>query len=118
MNDDRLEDLLRQVRPTGPPPGLRARITAPRRVQRVWPWALAAAAMLFISVALHASASAAAAQAMGERVDQTEPAIASLTEMLGGGVDARATSELIVASEQMSARRNAAARADARAALQ
>ena len=118
MNDDHLEDLLRQVRPTGPPPGLRARITAPRRVQRVWPWALAAAAMLFISVALHASATVAAARAVGDRVEQTEAAIASLTEMLGGGADARATSELIVASEQMSARRNAPAGADARTALQ
>jgi len=53
MDDDQLEQLLRQVRPVGPPPRLRARvISARQRVPRAWPWMSAAAALLLLTTAL------------------------------------------------------------------
>lgn len=56
MNDEQLDDLLRCVRPAGPPSDLRARIFAPRRAPRAWPWAMAAAALLMLTVTVHFSA--------------------------------------------------------------
>jgi hypothetical protein len=55
MNDDQIEDLLRSVRPAGPPPHLRARILA-SRPSRAWPWLAAAAALLVTTAALQLSA--------------------------------------------------------------
>jgi hypothetical protein len=55
MNDGEMEDLLRQVRPAGPPPHLRARIlgTASRPA---WPWMVAAAATLVMTIGLQMEA--------------------------------------------------------------
>ena len=50
MRDDELEGRLRQVRPAGPPPELRARIRS-RRERAGWPW-LAAAALLLLTLTL------------------------------------------------------------------
>jgi hypothetical protein len=58
MNDDQLEDLLRRVRPAGPPPALRSRILASRPARPAWPWAAAAAALLLTVVGLQWSAGA------------------------------------------------------------
>ena len=55
MNDEQLDDLLRHVRPAGPPPELRARILGARRSPRAWPWAVAAAALLALTVGLQVS---------------------------------------------------------------
>lgn len=56
MDEGRIEQLLRQLRPAGPPPELRARIVSagPRRA---WPWIAAAAAMLLMTIALQVAAS-------------------------------------------------------------
>lgn len=56
MDDAQLEDLLRRVRPAGPPPRLRARIAERPRPLRAWPWVAAAAALLIITAVLQASA--------------------------------------------------------------
>jgi hypothetical protein len=56
MDDAELEDLLRRVRPAGPPPGLRARIAGCRRPPRAWPWVAAAAALLIVTAVLQVSA--------------------------------------------------------------
>lgn len=56
MNDEQLEDRLRQVRPAGPRPELRASIVAARPAARAWPWAVAAAGLLAVAVALQVSA--------------------------------------------------------------
>jgi hypothetical protein len=55
MDDERLNELLRDVMPAGPAPGLRARALSARRPGRAWPWAAAAAAMLAVSLGLHAA---------------------------------------------------------------
>lgn len=57
MDDDRIEQLLRQVMPPGPPPHLRARIlSASRPAKRSWPWAAAAAALFLSALGLELSA--------------------------------------------------------------
>ena len=49
MNDDQIDDLLRRVRPAGPPAELRARIVG-ARARPAWAWMAAAAAMLLLTV--------------------------------------------------------------------
>jgi hypothetical protein len=56
MKDEEIEELLRAVRPVGPPPALRARIVAARPVRRAWPWVAAAAALLAVTVSLRVAA--------------------------------------------------------------
>ena len=55
MNDEQIENLLRSVRPAGPPPDLRARIMSARQA-RAWPWAAAAAALFAVAAVLQFSA--------------------------------------------------------------
>ena len=55
MNDEQIEGLLRNVRPSGPPPHLRGRINASGR-SRAWPWLAAAAALVVMATALQLSA--------------------------------------------------------------
>jgi hypothetical protein len=56
MSDDDILGRLRQVRPAGPPPGLRARVLGAADRRRTWPWALAAAAVLAVAMSLQAAA--------------------------------------------------------------
>lgn len=57
MNDDQMEDLLRRVRPAGPPVQLRARIVgATARPRPAWPWIAAAAAALLMTATLQVAA--------------------------------------------------------------
>ena len=72
MNDNELDDLLRRVRPAGPPPELRARILASRPARPAWPWAAAAAALLALTIGLQWSA--------GELRDDMRPGIATAVE--------------------------------------
>lgn len=54
MDDGHLEHLLRQMRPVGPPPSLRARVLArpaAPRPRSLWIWLPAAAAMLVMALA-------------------------------------------------------------------
>ena len=56
MTDDQIENLLRRVRPAGPPPELRARILSASPPRRAWPWLAAAGALLMMVVSLQSSA--------------------------------------------------------------
>ena len=55
MNDGEMEDLLRRVRPAGPPRHLRVRIVGARS-RPGWPWMVAAAAALVMSIGLQIAA--------------------------------------------------------------
>jgi hypothetical protein len=104
MDDDRLEALLRQVRPSGPPPRLRARIlSAPRRAPRAWPWVSAAAALLALTIMLPMTTP----QPLPAAVSEATPWDAEksrLTEMLGGDRDAEMLAAQIVAVNEWRAR--------------
>jgi hypothetical protein len=111
MKDDELEDLLRRVRPAGPPPELRARIVrssgaiSARRVQRTWPWAAAAAALLVATLALHQAARLGAASAIDLSTPRDET-VEALADMFGGDREARAIAELMIATDQARSERN------------
>lgn len=72
MKDDQVEDLLRRVRPAGPPLELRARILASRAARPVWPWTAAAAALLALIVGLQWSA--------GQLREDARPPLVASTE--------------------------------------
>ena len=78
MKDEDLEALLRNVRPAGPSPELRARILAARSARPAWPWAAAAAALLMTIVGLQWSA--------GELRQEMRPAPAAASEELDTAV--------------------------------
>lgn len=60
MTDD-VEALLARYRPSGPPPGLRDRVVAPR--PWTWPWVAAAAALLLATGVVSVAAEALAGRA-------------------------------------------------------
>jgi len=101
MDDDRIERLLRQVRPAGPPPRLRARIMAARR-PRSWPWLAAAAAVLALTVWLRgADSNLAAALAPAPSAWDAERTV--LAGLLGGDAEAQMVADQIVALNRLSA---------------
>lgn len=99
MNDDReIETLLRRYQPSGPAPGLRARIVAPAiDAGRTWPWLAAAAALLAATIGLHMSTSRLGRQlAPSGAFNERAAAIAELQQSLGGGDEARQLAERVV----------------------
>ena len=102
MSDSDIDDLLRRYRPVGPPPELRGRILATRRVERVWPWASAAAALLVSTLALHV---AARDEATGVDLKLGPEAavrvVDDLTDRLGGDEGARQLAEFILLEQQV-----------------
>ena len=93
---DKAEVLLRRYRPTGPPPGLRARCVMTPAV-RTWPWAVACAAVLALAVTVQVLIGGLTARLTpsddlaGERA-----AIEDLAAMLGRDEDARRFAEFAV----------------------
>jgi hypothetical protein len=73
MNDPDIEELLRRVRPAGPPAHLRARVvvamSAAATARPAWPWIAAAAAALFVTATLQVAA--------GSLREQTRPPAAT-----------------------------------------
>lgn len=56
MSEREVEDLLRQYRPAGPPPHLRAHIVAAAQpLRRAWPWVAVAAVLLAAVLAVQQS---------------------------------------------------------------
>ena len=104
QEEDDILALLRAVVPLGPPPDLRERIFAAGQPS-AWRWAAAAAALLIVTMAL---------QSWTDRIAQvvrpsspTASAVAGLTDLLGGGEEARSIAAWVVALEEMRAARNA-----------
>jgi hypothetical protein len=96
MDDDRIDQVLRQVQPAGPPPHLRARILAARRpVRRSWPWAAAAAALLALTVWLR-GADANLAAALAPPPSAWDAERTALAGLLGGDAVAQAVADQIV----------------------
>ena len=112
MTEHDVEDLLRRVRPVGPPAELRLRIeqeaARPVPAPRAWPWAAAAAALLLLTAGLRVEVNR-----LESRVEvPPDPAIAivdDLTERLGGDAAARRQAVLMVLEQQMRAERAAEA---------
>lgn len=103
MDDDQLEQLLRQVRPVGPPPRLRARIISARRpAVRTWPWVSAAAALLAFTIALPMTDDR---RLRGRTLELTpwDAEQVLLTEMLGGDPEAQWLAARIVAVNELRA---------------
>ena len=99
MNDDpEIETLLRRYQPSGPAPGLRARIVAPAiDAGRTWPWLAAAAALVAATIGLHMSTSRLERQmAPSGAFNERAAAIAELQQSLGGGDEARQVAERVV----------------------
>lgn len=95
------EDLLRKYRPVGPRPGLRARILAPER--RAWPWAAAAAALVALTIALQSATRSTAVDVIDVPMEPFEfdARVAYLTQIMGGGEDARRVAMLTVTDEEI-----------------
>jgi predicted lysophospholipase L1 biosynthesis ABC-type transport system permease subunit len=108
MDEHDVEDLLRRVRPVGPPAELRLRIeqeaALPVPAPRAWPWAAAAAALLVLTAGLRVEVNR-----LESRVEvPPDPAIAivdDLAERLGGDAAARRMATLMVLEQQMRAER-------------
>jgi hypothetical protein len=97
MDDARLEQLLRQVRPSAPDPGLRARILSARRpAGRAWPWVTAAAALLAFTIALP-TADGRGRHAVAIAPTPWEVERSLLADMLGGDREAERLADQIVA---------------------
>jgi len=105
VDDDRIERLLRQVQPAGPPPQLRARIVAARR-PRSWPWLAAAAALLALTVWLRgADTNLATLLAPAPSAWDTERIV--LVDLLGGDAEAQAVADQIIALNRLTTARAA-----------
>ena len=99
MNDDRdIETLLRRYQPSGPPPGLRARIVAPAiDTGRTWPWLAVAAALLAATIGLHMSSSRLGRLIAPEGAfEEQAAAIAELGQSLGDDDEARQLAEQVI----------------------
>jgi hypothetical protein len=102
MDDDRLEALLRQMRPAGPPARLRARIVSARRpTARAWPWVSAAAALLAVTIALPRAYGQPPGRTLASTPWEEEQVL--LAEMLGGDAEAARLAEQIVAVNELRA---------------
>jgi hypothetical protein len=82
--DSDVEDRLRQFRPVGPPPRLRARCTSVSRPSR-WPY-VAAASLLLLALVTYRSSDDVAPEALRRESDAA--AVARTAAWLGGGVEA------------------------------
>jgi hypothetical protein len=103
MNDDQIEDLLRRVRPAGPPPRLRARIISARRpVPRAWPWVSAAAALLVLTVALPLY-DGRGQQALASAPSAWDAERSLLTDLFGGDREAERFADQIVSLNELRA---------------
>ena len=99
MDDDRIEQLLRQVRPVGPPAHLRARIMAVRR-PRSWPWLAAAAALLALTVWLR-GADTNLTTALTPAPSAWDAERIVLVDLLGGDAEAQTVADQIVALNRL-----------------
>jgi hypothetical protein len=113
MDEHDVEELLRRVRPVGPPAELRARIEREgarasweRAVEerRAWPWAVAAAALLALTVGLRVETNRLEAR-VEVPPDPTAAIVDDLADRLGGDDRARWLAVLMVLEQQMRAER-------------
>jgi hypothetical protein len=98
MEDREIEQLLRQYRPVGPRPELRARILSSLPARRTWPWMTAAAALLLVAVVLRdATGRSTPPKAFIDsgRISSTIPA-ETLADVFGGGTTARELAQFIL----------------------
>jgi hypothetical protein len=100
MND--IEQRLRRYRPVGPPRELRVRaLEIQPRVARAWPWAAAAAALLAMTIGFQVAAVRPHDAMAGPHASvEREAAIEELTNMLGGGDEARTAAERAIAMQE------------------
>jgi hypothetical protein len=108
MHEDlEVDPYLRQFRPVGPEPALRARILSAACGRRAWPWIAAAAALLCVSVALHDALDRRAAMIqgtpeaplLGARVDR-------ITNLLDAGEESRRIATFIVTADEIARQAN------------
>jgi hypothetical protein len=101
IDNDDLEHLLRRYEPSAPSSSLRARVLhGSPDAGRAWPWAVAAAALLATTIWLHGSRNRVLQEPLIDDVSSSHTEEALLTDMLGGGDEARRIAERIVALEE------------------
>jgi hypothetical protein len=102
MDNTDIDDLLRRVRPAGPPAELRARLLRAAPAPRAWPWVGAAAASLVAAAGLQLASSTAIDRAdMPSLSDPDASIVQATTDTLGGDVTARRLAEFMLIEQEL-----------------
>lgn len=102
MNDSGMDDLLRRVRPAGPPASLRARVLGAAVTPRLWLWLGAAAAALVATVGFHLATGNALGNANIRTLSDPYAAIVeATTNTLGGDASARRLAEFMLFEQEL-----------------
>lgn len=102
MDDSGIDDLLRRVRPAGPPSELRARVLGAVVPPRTWPWLATAAAALMAAAGLpFASSNVIGRAALPTLADPNAPIVQATTDTLGGDATARRLAEFMLLEQEL-----------------